>query len=125
MNTHVNFDISKLLKEKGYNELCSKIYLDGELKDAWKKVNYDDTLPSAFYIAPTIADVVMWLYEKHGIWITADAGINGFYGHYKVNPIGTLTFYLKQGWINFEGNPFKTPLEAYSEAILYTLKNLI
>jgi len=114
MYNTIKFEITKLLKEKGYNELCSKIYLDGELKDAWKKVNYDDTLPSAFYIAPTIAEVVMWLYEEYGIWIyVSKPDENGWVIHLQgLDNFPTLIY-------------FNSLTEAYSEAILYILKNLI
>ena len=118
MYNTINFEITKLLKEKGYNELCSKIYLDGELKDAWKKVNYDDTLPSGFYIAPTIAEAVMWLYEKYGIWINVRRVWN------KGEIIGfEVTIDQIDGFT--ETDIYNSPTEAYSEAILYTLKNLI
>ena len=30
-------------------------------------------LPNKTVNAPTIAEVVMWLYEKHGIWISVEA----------------------------------------------------
>ena len=62
--------------------------------------------------APTIAEVVIWLYEKHGIWIYAKRG----YGwEFVIEKAETL---------NNDGT-FNTPTEAYSAAILYTLNSLI
>lgn len=47
MNKEVNSEIAKLLKEKGFR-----------------------LLPDFKSSYPTITEVVMWLYEKHGIWIS-------------------------------------------------------
>ena len=106
MNRTVSNAISDLLKQKGYK-----------------------------WTFPTIADVVMWLYEKHGIWIYT----------YPVQP---LVFddeeYPKTVWvvkclsmnqIMFEKfidaknclaiNHHASPTEAYEAAIFYVLSNLI
>ena len=69
MNTPVSFELAKLLKEKGF---------DGNYFHYWNMVNHSgewkvDTsiweYTDNYIEAPTIAEVVMWLYEKHGIWI--------------------------------------------------------
>lgn len=88
MNTPISFELDKLLLEK------------------------DIPMP----VNPTISDVVMWLYEKHGIWIYVD-------------------FYNKNRWFgvfrNKEGvktelfDVFNSPTEAYEAAIDYILNNLI
>ncbi len=100
MNTPVNFEIAKLLKEKGYTQ-------------------FKAPLPSLIFeerYRPTIAEAVMWLYEKHGIWISVwryrdyAADCNDDYS-FKHNYSGSTTF--------------KTPTEAYSSAILYILNNLV
>ena len=117
MNTPVNFELAKLLKEKGFNEPCNQLYFDGELKKITvQKVSYDDTLSSRYYIAPTIAEVIMWLYEKHGIWISVKLG----YGHEYVvqSTQSPFSFIYSDGTYN-------SPTEAYEAAIEYTLKNLI
>ena len=129
MNKEVNFKIAKLLKEKGFNEEVRDYY--GE-KDGvfYHSQYYRDNISinekhKGFVTAPTIAEVVMWLYEKHGIWISVDIGMTGFYGHYKVNPQNTLPSNLKQGWANDQDNPAKSITEAYEAAIKYVLKDLI
>ena len=142
MNTPVNFEIAKLLNEKGfeqnkfntpwYNELGSfngrtDINKDGKtfsevypnessfygcaIKEEHKK---EFSIQS--YSAPTIGEVVMWLYEKHGIWISVwryrdYASACDDYISFKHNYSGITTF--------------KTPTEAYSSAILYILNNLV
>lgn len=49
MNIKVSFQIAKLLKERGFDESTT----------------------------PTISDTVMWLKEKHGVWIFAETDCYG------------------------------------------------
>ncbi len=118
MNTLVNFDIAKLLKEKGCDIQSTFVYKTENNKTfvlILSGLNPMDGLFST-YSAPKIAKVVMWLYEKHGVWISVwryrdyAAACNDCYS-FKHNYSGSTTF--------------KTPTEAYSAAILYTLNNLI
>lgn len=92
MNTPVNFEIDKLLIEKGID------------------------MP----VSTTIAEVVMWLYKKHGIWVIVSHEISDLHQ--------TEWFWI--GVKNGEETAsqyfgFNTPTEAYEAAIEYTLKNLI
>ena len=151
MNTPVSYKLAKLLKEKGFDKGCvanwwilakdhsdnyknnqpldeSKIFFAANREEYDNMVQIDnDTEHNAYHVlgCPTIAEVVMWLYEKRGIWVAVDAGINGFHAHYKVNPIGRLSSNLKQGWVNDESNPLPSPKEAYETAIKYCLTKLI
>jgi len=103
MNTPVSFEIDKLLLSK----------------------NID--MP----VNPTIADVVMRLYEKHGVWIYGECDVYG-------NFYPKIYFSKEENWFNLErrskmneGNrvicrkEYKSPKEAYEAAIIYTLNNLI
>ena len=114
MNTLVNFEIAKLLKDKGCDIQSAFVYKTENNKTFVlipSGLNPMDGLFST-YSAPKIAKVVMWLYEKHGIWIYAKRG----YGwEFVIEKVETL---------NNDGT-FKTPTEAYTAAILYTLKSLI
>ena len=80
MNNNVNFEIAKLLKEKEYDEPCHNAYdthgmqfANGWLDYLWENGNEipftKKDLKPQDTLAPTIAQVVMWLYEKHDIWI--------------------------------------------------------
>ena len=94
MNDVVSFETAKLLKEKGYR-----------------------ILPDFNSSYPTIAEVVMWLYDKHEIWITVTSiSQESWQCHMtkKGDRLGKLYF-----------EDFNTPTEAYEAAIEYTLKNLI
>jgi len=155
MNTPIVFEIAQLLKEKGFdtptfyyyeNEKLIEPYLEnGSSTDTEFRVDLSDLQEyfgkwSNKVSAPTIAEIVMWLYEKHGIWISVELCIVGSdeweYG-YKV-------FYLpkefenakrraihlatkesfQEGMSSYSG-AWHTPTEAYKAAIEYTLKNLI
>lgn len=66
MTTTVSFKLAKLLKEKEYNKLCNKLWhFNGSDCIVMPNKNSENF----GFSAPTIAEVVMWLYEKHGIWI--------------------------------------------------------
>lgn len=139
----LKFEIAKLLKEKGF-DLPARYYyeealttqIDSETKETsgafgWEKgeVNLNvgvfqnnntmtDFSGNHWYMcaAPSIAEVVMWLYETHGIWINVY--------RYKDHAADVNDDYM------FRSNytklrEFKTPEEAYEAAIIYTLNNLI
>lgn len=131
MNTPVSFDLAKLLKEKGYYKPLEDIFYsvyDIEDKTLMKNVHQSTLIKGKglFYHAPTITDVVMWLYEKHGIWI-------------QTLPYDTITAakewtatILSLNWgedkeIHYEYKlgGLNSPTYAYEAAIEYTLKFLI
>ena len=134
MNTPVNFEIAKLLKEKGYSSITEDpiyYYINevNNIKEHQLKnqsnlyyADFDYILLEDEYPAPTISQVVMWLYEKHDIWIEC----------LHRGDMGNFTFKiskLKKGWrtdphyIHDKG--FNLPTEAYIEAIKYCLTKLI
>lgn len=107
MNTPVSFELAKLLKEKGFDgnheymvftSVETEIYPEGEL-----------------FLKPTIAEVVMWLYDKHGIWISVLPSYTWNY-----------TLYSKITHLQMHSDGlFNSPTEAYEAAIEYALNNLI
>ena len=114
MHTTVSFELAKLLKEKGINIWSEYRYTDFNGIERLEK-----EASEIFPYAPTIAEVVMLLYEKHGIWIVAWKNPDNpsqFYFEIDtpVKRIGDLSLGL-----------FNSPTEAYEAAIEYTLNNLI
>jgi len=130
MSTLVKFPIAKLLKEKGFNVPTLYFYLDGKLKynhSIQPRNNNRDT-GTCEVSTPTIADVVMWLYEKHGIWINtwSDSNLNSsipttIKWFYVIN-CDLVSSYNKEGKID---RLYNSPTEAYEAAIEYVLTNLI
>ena len=69
MNTPVSFEIAKLLKEKGFNIPQLYFYIDGDI--SWKVDNTRcRNQIEGEYAAPTIVEVVYWIYSKYDIWIS-------------------------------------------------------
>jgi hypothetical protein len=143
MNKEVNFEIAKLLKEKGFN-LPTRSYRQKSAVIGSEKIlplvsveepydwnNYSSEVP--YYSMPIIAEVVMWLYEKHGIWISVGGDDNKTFKY----ELHIWSYYepektLRQGHVKLGdtlfdvySQPYKTSTEAYEAAIKYTLESLI
>lgn len=111
MITPINFELAKLLNEKG---------LPGLIGFYENKKHY--SLNPTKY---TIADIVNWLLVKHGIWISVSIGHDDDMIWYNA--------YLEEVRFGYDYNPLNddfdivgdSPQEAYLAAIEYTLKNLI
>lgn len=85
---YVSFEVAKLLKEKGFDEKCQKVYLDngklmwftnfmegesfGDNADINTAINYDNSITSA-YLCPTHQVAMAWLREEYGISIEISA----------------------------------------------------
>ena len=117
MNTPISFLTAKLLKEKGF-----------PLKNTGYAYNKNSELVDPCFSiweceAPTIAEVVMWLYEKHGIWISViDISPSHILWEYQISRKEVGLIYSSSQY------PVKhnySPTEAYEAAIEYTLNNLI
>ena len=115
MNTPVSFELAKLLKEKGF---------DGNYFHYWNMVNHSgkwkvDTsiweYTDDYIEAPTIAEVVMWLYEKHEIWISVEAS----------DDFTMFCFRVRKKEVSRLSFNYNSPTEAYEAAIEYTLNNLL
>ena len=141
MNTPVSYELAKLLKEKGFDIPVRNYYLqkekgeylhEGFEDDYWgdnRIVNWNKDVVGikpfqGFVSAPSISDVVMWLYEKHIIWIQVKPGGRletwDFIVQKKNNNFAVPFFEIKQ-----HKPYFNSPTEAYEAAIEYTLNNLI
>lgn len=96
MNINVSKEISDLLKQKGYK-----------------------------WTYPTIADVVMWIYEKHKIWISVNAteDLKSFW--YEIHLDAIKSEICGGGRIWYTGKNCNSPIESYEAAIEYTLNNFI
>ena len=126
LNKNVDFSTAKLLKEKRYDEKTNSAYVDttpfseseNDLVEYAYSQNHNEKEHRTS--APTIAEVVMWLYEKHGIWIyimqsTARLDFRCFTQRLKI-----------LGEVDFQNDEkYSSPTEAYEAAIKYTLENLI
>ena len=118
MNTTVNFELAKLLKEKGFNEPCRFVHDNWNNIEDWYDIygeyhRNSEKNASVYYSAPTISDVLDWLYEKHYIWIEVSREYaNGKY---------IYEYFID---INNQEYGFNTPQEAYESAIKKSLEGI-
>ena len=120
--THpISFELAKSLKEKGFKDECRGYWgYDSYFKE--RNVTYPRTKFSQWYrneiLAPTIAEVVMWLYDKHGIWIyllPSEDNKDVF------KPFFRGKIIVDQHLTKF----YRSPTEAYEAGIKHVLENLI
>lgn len=69
-----------------------------------------------------ISDVVMWLYEKHEMWV--DVSLNQFSKPTDLQWMYSIVF-TQRCTYSHSPKSYNSPTEAYEAAILYTLNNLI
>ena len=120
MTSDVSFEISKLLKEKGFEDMI-KSY-DGSGKEVNVSLVVRKHVPTQmFYPRPTITEVVMWLYEKYDIWANIVCSI----GSFNVYTIETRTKSKSLDIGSLCYTNYDTPGEAYLAAIKHILINLI
>ena len=78
---YVSYEVAKLLKEKGFDESTSMVYMSGDLcklnrYDSIRNSNYNDITKNYFeYTAPTHQMAMKWLREVHNIDIDIDAAV--------------------------------------------------
>lgn len=137
MNKCVNFEIAKYLKQIGFNDTVTRRYnyLGNLSKYTQFPENYNTEIWGDEISAPTIAEVVMWLYEKHGIWINVNYNPKHKIWDYNYDNINwtkeEFDNKLKQDVDKILENifnsktKFNSPIEAYEAAINYCLINLI
>lgn len=126
MTTTVKYPLAKLLKEKGFDNHCDKKYIAQCL---WQKPNSREKYKNSEIhqncsdvSAPTIAEVVMWLYEKHGIWI--DVSLNQFSKSKDLQWMYSIVF-TEDCTYSHSPKSYISPTEAYEAAIEYVLTHLI
>jgi hypothetical protein len=126
----VTYNHALRLKALGFDEPCLFLYnsSDDEPKPFlanppepmyWNSLYVKNT-NKHLMSAPTIAEVVMWLYEKHGIWTVVNVNIMGswYFEHFDLKEKRNAEFKPTDTHYN-------SPTEAYEAAIEYTLNNLI
>ena len=135
MDTPVKFEIAKLLKESTWVEYkyCYDPNDETKTLQTWSdniKSSTNERL-ERLISAPTIAEVVMWFYEKHGIWISVECDC------YAQLWFSKLSVASEKNWDNIDlrheiisaakkfPNEHTSPTEAYEEAITYCLNNLL
>ena len=124
---YVSFETAKLLKEKGFDESCSRSYVKDKLaysqgfNNSYYMIMYTDETYRPIS-APTLQMVMKWLREVHNKSIEVRS--QGL----KSTGLGWVTeIYNLKNQDEEYNNPFTQPSyeEACEAAIRYTLENLI
>ncbi len=121
-NPFVNYEISRKLKEKGFNEPCLSLY--SSLKSEPEPIMGDwitnDEIKEEWCTAPLYQGVVSWLYDTEGIWITIENN-----NHTDLPESGFEFYVTVYGFCEIgksKNKPFNTPKEALDKAIEEALK---
>lgn len=133
MNTLVSLPLAKLLKEKGFNKRCTAFY------DLTSNTQIDNAPPCYYNLTkqsvslPIIAEVVMWLYQNHDVWISLFPDSSSGY-RLAMRKMSVHLFIFKNG-LNVQTETlrnnkkdiayFVSPVKAYEAAIKYALQNLL
>ena len=123
MNTPVSSPIAKLLKEKGFKSKSAAFY-DG-VGELFHYTHSNNAMQRFRYGAPTIAEVVMWCFNKHSYSIEYSMNIpeSGEYdGCYVFNGLikGSEDYKLK---IFYTSKDYPTIEKALEDTINYFLVN--
>lgn len=121
MNTPVSFKLAKLLKEKGYDEWTKTWHQRGEGISGCVegKGDFYNRKGDVYTSAPTITEVVMWIYDKHNIWVSVDRYLDP--EESEDFRYGYMIYYID----DYFGRGYKTPTDSYQAGIEYAIKNLI
>lgn len=123
MNTPVSSKIKQLLYDKGFRyEVGRDEITCSRVKQSLAEQRWNEGDLS--YVDITIAEVVMWLYEKHGIWIrVTPIPYSDNLTHWRWEHMSTNYFTRNLKWKKEQD--YMSPTEAHEAAIEYTLKNLL
>ena len=120
-------EVSRLLREKGFDEACTRLYYNDDLEFVNDNV-YGHVLRNSsiankdFITAPTHQMACDWLREVHKIFIEISVSIdlNGDY-HYRYSVLNKDCKYARKGYTSFDWNY----TDAVEEALKYSLENLV
>ena len=114
----VSFEVKQLLYDKGWRYELGVDETGYRVEHSLAEQRWNEG--DLTYLDITIAEVVMWLYEKHEIWISADTiGGEWHWSCYRHES----NFETKQ--LGESDNNVNSPTEAYEAAIEYTLNKLL
>lgn len=118
---HVSFEVAKLLKEKGFDENCSRSYVKDKLavsqgfNNSYYTTMYSDDTYRPIS-APTLQMAMKWLREVHKLYMyAAHDGMENTWFARVYNDYKTL----------FDVDNYSTYEEACEAGIKYCLQNLI
>lgn len=67
---YVSLNVAKMLKEKGYKEICTGCYRNEEFMNI-SSFNDADMFGGDFYAAPNLYEAQKWIWRSHKMLVTA------------------------------------------------------
>jgi hypothetical protein len=120
--TYCSFEVSKLLKEKGFNESI-RCWYDNlqDFHEEGVRMRNTDCIPPTI-MCPTHQMAMAWLREVHKLHIGIDRGPNGYHITIVTVPLGVVKYITRE----IVGTTYVDSYEEAVEAALkYSLENLI
>lgn len=122
----VSLQVARLLKAKGFNEVCDAGYFVGDNEIAplffGTFQNKGECTVSGHIAAPTLYDAQKWLREKHNIHITIGNSASGYWWELSKADNGTTIYDYNYSGPN-DGGKWDIYEEALDSAIFIALKN--
>lgn len=119
---YVSFETAKLLKEKGFDEVCIYVYRHDGSEDIWDADKEDVACQK-----PTLQMAMKWLREVYNLHCAVDYDfVLGWYC--QITSLKETVEYDYEEMKHYhpdKSNGFSSPEEAYEAGIRYILENLI
>lgn len=116
LETYCSHDLSKLIKEKRFDNICRKYVLNNQEHFSFGR----NSLTEHRIYIPTHTQISQWLFINHDIWISTYPDVTS-----QKDWCFTIFTSLKSNINYITRTDFKSPHEAIEQAIYYTLNNLI
>lgn len=122
---YCSYEVAKLLKEKGFDELCKYLYKNNGERYTLASTCYQNVCDDGECLCPTHQMAIKWLREKYNIYISIQPDFPSS-KDYKMYWCWTASFF-HENCISLKG--YQCYIETYEEAteaaIKYCLENLI
>lgn len=125
---YCSFEVSKLLKEKGFKSHCIRCYN----KDGKLTLDIASGKMKSVCYMPTTALAIKWIQINFKISIETRVNVKGGWASYVINDwgkchkgSGSFLYFDEENYIHNNFKYFDTPEAATEFALLYTLNNLI
>jgi hypothetical protein len=119
---YVSFEVAKMLKEKGFNEICRAAYTGGGKFITHH--NYYSQGGGDECVAPTHQMAMKWLREVHNIFIVIEPHMYDYINE-KNSSYVTSLWQGDNYYENITSRDYPTYEEAVEASIKYALENLI
>ena len=119
---YVSFEVAKLLKEKGFREICNKCYgIESKKFFSSIRSNDDDTM----YAAPTLQMAMKWLRDVHNLHIEARITNHSMSSLCEVVKYYWVVFNTTNAkWVN-ESSVYTLYFNTYEDACASAIKNCL